>query len=81
MSCFHFVRFIPRKAVLLFRQLRGYLSIERELWRKPRREEKKMSEVIIRHLVKRHFTKKNIQDQHLQQLLVHFLLSARKDKH
>ncbi len=48
---------------------------------KPRREEKKMSEVIIRHLVKRHFTKKNIQDQHLQQLLVHFLLSVRKEKH
>ncbi|WP_269446768.1 hypothetical protein [Fictibacillus phosphorivorans] len=40
-----------------------------------------MSEVIIRHLVKRHFTKKKIQDQHLQQLLVHFLLSVRKDKH
>ena len=40
-----------------------------------------MSEVIIRNLIKRHFTKKNIQDQHLQQLLVHFLISVRKEKH
>ncbi|WP_276516662.1 hypothetical protein [Fictibacillus nanhaiensis] len=39
-----------------------------------------MSEVIIRNLVKRHFTKKNIEDPQLQQLLVHFLLSVRKEK-
>ncbi|MDR7071324.1 hypothetical protein [Fictibacillus barbaricus] len=40
-----------------------------------------MSEVIIRNLIKRHFTKKNIHDPQLQQLLVHFLLSVRKEKH
>ncbi|WP_285876689.1 hypothetical protein [Fictibacillus phosphorivorans] len=39
-----------------------------------------MSEVIIRKLVRRHFTKKNIQDPQLQQLLVHFLLSVRKER-
>jgi hypothetical protein len=40
-----------------------------------------MSEVIIRNLIERHFTKKNIHDPQLQQLLVHFLLSVRKEKH
>ncbi|WNB91290.1 hypothetical protein [Bacillus sp. NEB1478] len=40
-----------------------------------------MSEVIIRDLIKRHFTKKNIHDPQLQQLLVHLLLSVRKEKH